>query len=1374
MRNNCTYKNFSRQLLGLIILVFAFSFNASAQNLVLAANGGGADHGCVTTVGQGQWGPDVYIDGIIAPYGTTDPNLQNFAFVGSGGCIKLYKISPVPTPPGPIFFDFNKIVIYKDTRPMTTGAISYYDNNTQNYQLIHNYNNWTNNEVDSIIFAQSYNTDTILISNILGPQHNPSFREIQVYNLAQCSGTPAVTVVPAAGFIACFGSVVNLNASTATVSAGHGYQWQRNIGGTGWVNVPGGNSYGYSFTATYSAEYRVVDTCLNSNQFTASPPIAVTVNPPAYATVPYTQSFDNWQNGCATAPYANAVPGLPWVNTPIGGNNSWRRQNQGADALWNSPNNGMITPWAGALTGAARFHTANVIPFTPGHLDLFVNAGSLTGNKAIYFGYLNTALPGGDSLIVSLSTDSGATWTRLGAFDTSGIWRMKTVPLNTNANPAIVRFTATKYNSTDGSDIGIDSLSIVGPCSGTPTAGTIPITSPQTACAGSVFGLFPSGATMAGNLIYEWEQSSDGSTWSPVPINAGNGANNLNFVTPPLYDTVHYRLKVQCGTTGTPVYSNAVEFRVVAPQYASIPFLESFETWTNRCGTNDVPVDANNNIYWANSPATGNNSWRRNDQGNNANWTNPNTGQYWGPNTPQAVHLNRAARFHTSYTFTGMVGNMDLLADFSTHLGPKEVKFHLINPTGNDSLRVFYSDNGGGSFTKVAAYGATGGWNAYSVTVPSDAPNTVVRFQGVGEYGVSGTDIGLDSVRVIPPCAGAPVAGTITSANPCPGVNFSIEVQGTSIAAGLTYQWQSSPNGTTGWTNITSATTPFYSTNISSNTYYRVVVTCTNSGQADTTPVQLIAVANFWDCYCAGAAPVSTGSDIGNFTVQTMPALATHFSNGVATPQNNNPAATGTYSDFRNPNNPIVMYHDSTYRLVVRQINSGNFVPATVAIWIDTNKNGIFEVTERMMVEVTSNSTTPAQQVLDTITIPNTIPVGITGLRIQLENGGNPSPSPCGILTNPGEVEDYLVEIRYPPCDGPTNAGIAYVSDSLSCVGYTVMAFDTSHERYRSGINWVWEYSPDGNSWATVAGSQMKDTIEHVVTGPVYFRMRMICARSIIHYDTTYSNVVSVAINQPWACYCFSQSDGGLSDTADIGYFVLHGHLYSDTTQVGPHLWNSKAIRRRTDKTGLPVTNLKADSTYYYTIFHTQPNGFHADGKVTIFMDFNNDYMYSASERIFTDVTNAGNFVLTGSITIPHNVIINVRTGMRVIINNNTGPNIPSDLACGTYTSGETEDYVVMFVDPNSVDEISNIKGLSLYPNPTDGRFNVVYTSHRPVENAVITVSNVTGHRILQQQYQNTGTEFMTEVDLSQMARGVYFVELRADDERVIRRVVVK
>ena len=173
-------------------------------------------------------------------------------------------------------------------------------------------------------------------------------------------------------------------------------------------------------------------------------------------------------------------------------------------------------------------------------------------------------------------------------------------------------------------------------------------------------------------------------------------------------------------------------------------------------------------------------------------------------------------------------------------------------------------------------------------------------------------------------------------------------------------------------------------------------------------------------------------------------------------------------------------------------------------------------------------------------------------------------------------------------------------------------------------------------------------------------------------------------------------------------------------------------------------------------------------------MDFNNDYMYSASERIFTDVTNAGNFVLTGSITIPHNVIINVRTGMRVIINNNTGPNIPSDLACGTYTSGETEDYVVMFVDPNSVDEISNIKGLSLYPNPTDGRFNVVYTSHRPVENAVITVSNVTGHRILQQQYQNTGTEFMTEVDLSQMARGVYFVELRADDERVIRRVVVK
>ncbi len=1380
MNRNSTYRKLALRLLGVFAIVVGTSLSASSQNILSLANGGGGLQGGGSGVsGTGPYGPDTYLNDVICPY--NDAACQDFGFVASGGWIKLFKVSPVPTPPGPIPFDFNKIVFYKDLRPMTTSEIQIWNSTSNSYQTIYNYNNWVNNEVDSVIFAQTYNTDTLMINAIFGPQLNPTFREIQVFHLPACAGTPVVSVQPATNQNPCFGSIVHLNANTNPTSIGHAYQWQRNVGGTGWVSIPGANSPGFSFQAIYTAEYRVVDTCLNGGAFAVSAPITVTVTPPPYATIPYFQGFENWTTGCATAPNSNDIPGLGWVNNPLSGNNSWRRHDEGPTGSWNSASNGLYSPASWEGTKSARFHSSMASLFLPGNLDLFVNAASVPGNKQVYFRHINMAIPG-DSLFLLMSIDSGISWTRLGAWDSAGStavgdpkWRRRSVPLNTNANPVILRFSAARYG-TDGTDIGIDSLYIAAPCTGTPVAGNISITSPSAPCAGSVFTLSPQGTTLAGNLIYTWEQSSDGTSFTAIPANVGNGSNNLDYVTPPLYDTVHYRLKVQCGTTGTPVYTNTIVFNVKSPMYASIPFMESFETWTTNCSVKDVPVDANNNIYWVNTPSTGSNSWRRNDEGGGIPpiWQYNTTSGPWYPAQQEAIHGNKAARFHSTGTFNGMVGSLDLLIDASTHIGPKEVNFHLINANGGDSLRVLWSDNGGGSFTKAATYGATGGWNSYSVMVPSDAPNTVIRFQGVGEFSASGSDIGLDSVRVIPPCAGSPVAGTISSAAPCPGVNFSIELQGTTIAAGLTYQWQSSPNGVSGWTNITGATTPYYSTNILANTYYRVIVTCTNSGQADTTPVQLIPVANFWVCYCGSGAPVTTGADIGNFTVQNFPGLSTHYSNGTATPQNSNPASNNTYSDFRNPQNPIVMYHDSSYRLLVRQINSGNFAAATVGVWLDTNQNGIFEVFERMLLEYTDATTTPPQQVLDTITIPNTTKLGITGLRIVLEQGFNSNLVPCGILTNPGETEDYLVEIKYPPCDGPTNPGTAVVSDSLSCVGYTVMAFDTTHEKYRSGLTWNWEYSPDGNSWAQVLGSQNKDTIEHIITGPVYFRMRMICTRSNIFFDTTYSNVVSVAINDPWACYCFSQSDGGINDTSDVGSFVLHGKLYVDTLNPGPHLHNPAAFRRRTDNTGLPVTELKTDSTYFYTILHTQPNGFHGDAKVTLFMDFNNDYQYSAAERIYSGTTSQSNFTLTGSITIPHNAITGVKTGMRLIINNDTGPNIPSDLACGTYTSGETEDYVIMLLGPMDVPHLGNITGMSLYPNPTDGRFNIVFTSFKPVSDAVISVTSITGQKVLEEQFKNTGTEFTTQLNLTEVPRGVYFVELKADNERLVRKVVIQ
>ncbi|KAA9331134.1 T9SS type A sorting domain-containing protein [Adhaeribacter soli] len=114
------------------------------------------------------------------------------------------------------------------------------------------------------------------------------------------------------------------------------------------------------------------------------------------------------------------------------------------------------------------------------------------------------------------------------------------------------------------------------------------------------------------------------------------------------------------------------------------------------------------------------------------------------------------------------------------------------------------------------------------------------------------------------PCTAPPTGGTTISSagSTCPNANFTLSLNGTSVGIGLTYQWQSSANGTTGWTNIAGATSSSLTTSQTASTYYRAQVTC--SGQtAASTPVQVTT----------SATPIS-----GTFTIdKNAPASATNF-----------------------------------------------------------------------------------------------------------------------------------------------------------------------------------------------------------------------------------------------------------------------------------------------------------------------------------------------------------------------------------------------------------------------------------------------------------------------------------------------------------------
>ncbi|MDA3616551.1 PKD domain-containing protein, partial [Polluticaenibacter yanchengensis] len=90
-------------------------------------------------------------------------------------------------------------------------------------------------------------------------------------------------------------------------------------------------------------------------------------------------------------------------------------------------------------------------------------------------------------------------------------------------------------------------------------------------------------------------------------------------------------------------------------------------------------------------------------------------------------------------------------------------------------------------------------------------------------------------------CTGTPVTGTIVStvSASCGNYPFTLSLNGASLAAALTYQWQSSTNNST-WTNISGATSSSYTATQLNDTYYRVIITCTKSGSSATSASYLL------------------------------------------------------------------------------------------------------------------------------------------------------------------------------------------------------------------------------------------------------------------------------------------------------------------------------------------------------------------------------------------------------------------------------------------------------------------------------------------------------------------------------------------------------
>lgn len=362
-------------------------------------------------------------------------------------------------------------------------------------------------------------------------------------------------------------------------------------------------------------------------------------------------------------------------------------------------------------------------------------------------------------------------------------------------------------------------------CSGTPTAGTATSTISNILCAGANFTLGLTGSPIEGGITYQWQQSTDNVTFTNI-----TGATAYNYTTTQTAAILYYRARLICTNTNDTAFSAPVTVTYNAgPTYATLPFSEGFEgVWMNTCNTRELP----NNSFRM-SPGNGNSSWRRNDDGVAASWTSLTSGVY----TPASSEGNFSARFHSAAAANAQPGQMNIYVNCSSPATTKRFSFDYINTSGNDSIAILLSTNGGTNFTRIGGFKTTTGWESKAVAFASNSATTILRIVAYGDLGT--TDIGIDNLRVsdFDNCTGVPVGGT-TSANKnnvCLTTPFTLTATGFTDAAGITYQWEKADTILTGsgygaYTAIPGATNTTHTTTQGLTTKYRLKVTCTLTG----------------------------------------------------------------------------------------------------------------------------------------------------------------------------------------------------------------------------------------------------------------------------------------------------------------------------------------------------------------------------------------------------------------------------------------------------------------------------------------------------------------------------------------------------------------
>jgi len=511
-----------------------------------------------------------------------------------------------------------------------------------------------------------------------------------------------------------------------------------------------------------------------------------------------------------------------------------------------------------------------------------------------------------------------------------------------------------------------------------------------------------------------------------------------------------------------------------------------------------------------------------------------------------------------------------------------------------------------------------------TIYVPASQPAGTYRIRAMSQFGVA-----------VPPIDNPCYVGTnfigdsedyslvVLSDGPsCPPVTTIVKSNETISSVDLTWtaggtetswnvQWGTenfNPETNTG-TLVGSevATTPSYSiTDLNVDTNYQIFVRAGCDGGETSTWRE----TSYLPAYCSAT---SIWDDIG---INTQ---ITSFS------------TTGGVDNISNLNSGISPNGYGNFTDMIVSIHAGgsvNFSLQTmeeylpIGIWVDWNKNGIFDEEELMFYDQENGFAN------DIITVPVGQPLGDYRMRTRVEFGPdvlNPGPPPvlafypCGEITL-GETEDYTFRVvPAPVCSPVTALNVSNVTTTSVNISWTADGTETL---------WNIEYGP--------AGFTQGSGITSVVVGSSNTLNGLTPGTS---YDVYVQADCGNGSESTWEMVSFS--------TIDDGYCVPKYNLDTDFTTAFSTTVNGtiNANYTATSQTGIDGYNdLSGDSSYNTTVAmggtvnfsHSYEGEFGiTDHTLRIWVDWNNNEIFEDSEEVFNQysavATQTGSFDVSSS-----------------------------------------------------------------------------------------------------------------------------------------------